>query len=374
MNIRNFSIYKFYNANEKAKEYSKPDPKALNKYHPNLKQQTLDSLLLGTLFSRQSPGIQALKDLGAKSTIHSTVIDESIPLQKRIERLKSLKVEGADFNAKAQGGLTALHYVVNHEMPIEDKIKTIKALKELGANLEAITDDGRPLPIYVVNQYINSEHKIIILKTLKELGVDLTIKDKSGFNVLDHISNDTVISVDEKIKTLKGLVTCNLNLDAHNIHGYTPLGNIVSHEDISFERIEAIKALLAAGAKINSICRDGRTPLHIIIDNESIPTNEKVEIIKVLMTAGANVHAENASFPLTPLKLAKKIGDSAVIKALVEKPNQTLTKKQESIPRKKPVTLSKNLVSTHKTTHPPNQKIKHQTQEVSSKPQKPKNK
>ena len=81
--------------------------------------------------------------------------------------------------------------------------------------------------------------------------------------------------------------------------GFTRIGPPQYRESGIRDPLEALKLLLAAGADPNAKAQDGSTPLHQAVDEEQVP------IIRALAAAGAKLDAVNKD-NLTPLLLAEK--------------------------------------------------------------------
>jgi ankyrin repeat protein len=81
--------------------------------------------------------------------------------------------------------------------------------------------------------------------------------------------------------------------------GFTRIGAPQFREPSSRDPLEALNLLLAAGANPNVKAPDGSTPLHQAVDEEQVP------IIRALVAAGAKLDAVNKD-NLTPLLLAEK--------------------------------------------------------------------
>jgi hypothetical protein len=81
--------------------------------------------------------------------------------------------------------------------------------------------------------------------------------------------------------------------------GFERLGAPPFREPSNREPLDAVKALLAAGANPNAKSPDGSTPLHMAVTARQVP------IIKELVAAGAKLDAVNRDNQ-TPLLLAEK--------------------------------------------------------------------
>jgi uncharacterized protein len=83
--------------------------------------------------------------------------------------------------------------------------------------------------------------------------------------------------------------------------------------------VDAVKALLAKKAPVNEAQGDGSTALHWAA------YNSQPEMVRLLLAAGANVHAKSRLGGLTPLMMAAKAGDAAVVKLLVDAQSDVVT-------------------------------------------------
>lgn len=81
--------------------------------------------------------------------------------------------------------------------------------------------------------------------------------------------------------------------------GFTRIGPPIYREDGVRDPLEAMKILLAAGADPNAKAPDGSTPLHQAVQEQQVP------MIRALVAAGAKLDAVNKD-NLTPLLLAEK--------------------------------------------------------------------
>ena len=121
---------------------------------------------------------------------------------------------------------------------------------------------------------------------LKRWGTDTEMwrREDSGKQVYETIQNDD-------IPRLRELCQVGLPMDPGGIDRYTPL-----HFAVSYSKPEAVKVLLAAGARVNARDGAGSTPLHYAYMADP-------QIVTALIDAGAEVNAtDNRGY--TPLDVA----------------------------------------------------------------------
>ena len=96
-------------------------------------------------------------------------------------------------------------------------------------------------------------------------------------------------------ETALKLIKEGAEVNARTASGLTPLHEVGTGKG----NVEIAKALIQAGADVNAINAHGATPLHRAADHE------KLEIVKVLLKAGAYVCAKDNPKSSTPLSYAK---------------------------------------------------------------------
>ncbi|MDB5335183.1 MAG: ankyrin repeat protein [Planctomycetaceae bacterium] len=92
------------------------------------------------------------------------------------------------------------------------------------------------------------------------------------------------------------LLAAGADINAGDKNGVTAL-----HHAVRFRTPSAVQALLEHGASVNQVCRkSGSTPLHRAVTSTGAPgtagkRQEAIEIIKLLIAAGADVSITNKS-------------------------------------------------------------------------------
>ncbi len=236
-------------------------------------------LLTYILWSR--PGSVNAKDEEGMTPLHLAVG------RSRAEMVKILLKAGAEVNAKDKQGYTPMHWVVGRGQP-----KVAKILLAAGAEVNAKDWRGwTPL------HYAAHEGRTEVLKILLKAGVKVNAKDKDGKTPLDRVWIDEVEVFLRKHGAKTG---AELDAEAKRLHEAAKKGDI-----------KALKALLAAGAKVNTRNWLGYTPLHRAADQGH------TELLKLLLKAGAKVNAKDKHGD-TPLHRAAHGGCTEVAKMLLK--------------------------------------------------------
>jgi ankyrin repeat protein len=94
--------------------------------------------------------------------------------------------------------------------------------------------------------------------------------------------------------------------DTRELRGCTPLGLAAFKGDLA-----RIKALLGKGTDINGQDSAGRTALHLAV------LNERVEVVRTLLEAGADVDITDQRFGFRPLHFSARKGNAGVCELLV---------------------------------------------------------
>lgn len=262
---------------------------------------------------KKKENMDILKAAGAKDTLFSAII------RNDIESVKELIKNGADVNERDDGDtpLSLTRYEIDrgnippslkiyhrkYDTGHRDFTEIVKILKEAGAKdyiYRAIDRDD-----------------IESVKELIQEGLDVNKKDGYDKTPLEYISSKyepysyTRYYTDgnkkeEIIKVLK------------EAGATDTLQTALDRQDLA-----SLKELIENGADVNAWKDENENTLLISAvnkinhyPNEITPGNEtRIEIVKTLIKAGANVNAKNNSWQ-TPLKIAKEKGNPEIIELL----------------------------------------------------------
>lgn len=145
----------------------------------------------------------------------------------------------------------------------------VTMLLDAGAKLDGISDNGSPLRSAV------SHGKSDMLSYLLSKGAKVNLRDKQGRQVI----HDAALRGDPAI--LEVLLNAGADVSAADNMGETPLFSTVTFNETP-RKVESLKRLLAAGARVDAVASHGRTALH------EAAWNDNADCIRVLLAAGAD--------------------------------------------------------------------------------------
>jgi len=87
---------------------------------------------------------------------------------------------------------------------------------------------------------------------------------------------------------VQGFIDRGTKINASDKDGLTPLHVAAYHENV-----EVVKFLVFTGADVKSRSKNGWTPLHSAVDGGKVRVNCRNEIVDILLSKGANLHAKN---------------------------------------------------------------------------------
>jgi quinoprotein dehydrogenase-associated probable ABC transporter substrate-binding protein len=221
-------------------------------------------------------------------------------IAKDLDRVRFLIEKGADVNARDSGGFTPLDTAARNR-----SASLVEVLIDAGANPNQPDADG----FFPLLHAINRNH-VPTVEMLAKKGADLELRNKQGITPLSWAIGDG------KYFAAKALIDAGADVNARS--GYenvTPLmvvatqlaaktrtGNLAQGP----QPLDLARELIAKGAEIDVVSKDGVTALMIAAGHNNAP------IIGLLVGAGADPGVKNAQ-GRTALDIATAAGfDSAV--------------------------------------------------------------
>jgi len=237
----------------------------------------------------------------------------------------------ASVNAAGQNGSTPLHMVLNKPFEMG------KLLIKYGADINA-RDNGRQTPLHNSAALGNSELAELLIKQ----GADAKAADQFNYNALHIIamqpertmSSGEIILVDTErnradVNNIRLLLKAGLDINARV--GDAAAGLSAMHLASRAGRLYVIEELINGKADINSVNKEGDTPLHYLL--KDIPfvlpdmdrkeaekeiqkfKDKQVSVFKFLIHKGADLNIENNSLD-TVLDMAEFQNFEEIVKLL----------------------------------------------------------
>jgi ankyrin repeat protein len=187
--------------------------------------------------------------------------------------------------------MTALHYACdNGHLPVVD------LLLRKGANVESIGKDSKVPLIFAAA----SGHLQV---------VELLVINKASFQSTDNKERDAMhwAAINGHVEVAEFLLEQKLSVHTADADGLTPL-----HLAVMGSQSSTIEFLLTKAAKVDDRCGAGRTPLHYACDQDN------VDIVCLLLAAGANAEAETRGDNRRPIHIAAASGSVETIGVLYQ--------------------------------------------------------
>ena len=278
--------------------------------------------------ARSGDAVEAL--IAAGADVHAKAENGGTPLHfaRSGDVVEALIAAGADVHAKAENGGTPLHFARSGDV--------VNALIAAGADVHAKRD--------YENTPLHDARSGDVVEALIAAGADLEAKDNfgslhkaAGMNRTDvvealiaagadvHATDDigrTALFWTESGDVVKTLIAAGADVHARNNWGRTRLFTAAIYGEV-----DVVKALIAAGVDVSK-GQAGRgriaeiTPLHAAAgwefwraNNDDKFVRKKIEIIRALIAAGADINSQDYS-GFTPLSKALKDAPPEIIEVL----------------------------------------------------------
>jgi ankyrin repeat protein len=258
------------------------------------------------ILSSDIAGVSKAIELGADI---ESVFDGEIPLtlaiiEENIPIIHLLLEAGADVNSEF-ANFTPLIQAI-----IICNTKIVKLLIEAGADVNLSVEDY----LTPLMEAAQNEDNLKLVKLLIEAGADVNAKDRSGltalsyarlsdnftvFDYLNQLSSEKMSTEDKLIsdlfKSIKNgdfeefqrLLNTGIDINVTDEDGYSPLMNAVAREEVLM-----INHLIKMNADLEIQSLGEYTALCMAV----YKSEPSIEIVKILIEAGANVSAPNVLF------------------------------------------------------------------------------
>ncbi|MDE0200553.1 MAG: ankyrin repeat domain-containing protein [Caldilineaceae bacterium] len=205
--------------------------------------------------------------------------------------------EGEDKQAPAIGS-EALFTAIE-----KGDVETVRLLVEAGADVNAAEGFGGNTPLHEAVEEGNAE----IVQILVDAGADI---EAEGFMDQTPLSLAAEEGASEIMQILLGQGADNGTQEGEDKQA-PAIGSEALFTAIEKGDVEMVRILVEAGADINAADGfGGNTPLHEAVEQGD------AEIVRILVAAGADVHAEGY-FDRTPLTLAAEEGATEILQILL---------------------------------------------------------
>ncbi|XP_035660857.1 uncharacterized protein LOC118405463 [Branchiostoma floridae] len=253
---------------------------------------------------------------------------------------------GADVNARVRfrsiGEGTKIRYSLRRALELVEGIETVtplilgvvdrkvdivrKLVQDCNADVNATNATGlAPLHCISTNTVddnlpapARAQRKQEITDLLLKAGAEVNVYDRKANTPLHYaaMANDPV--------STRVLLQNGATVDITNREGCTPLHVVCQTKDYLAhirDVIAVVKLLIDNGAKLNSQ-KHGLTPLHLAAEAGLL------NVVKVLVTAGADIHPEAPVTGLTPLDMAVNTKKQDVVDYLIARKEELERRKQ----------------------------------------------
>jgi ankyrin repeat protein len=226
--------------------------------------------------------------------IDARAVDGTTPLSRAasngfVEMVRFLLDRGANVEARNKYGMTPL--MVSISSWREGKVPPL--LVERKADIEARDSGGRSALDIALRSYSDGPTEFLL-----QAGADVTSKDGEGRTALHKV---------ESRRGVERLLSLGVQVDILDNHGMSPLFHAAARTSE-----EVVNALLAAGASVKLIAKDGSRLVHHAAKGHT-------RILETLMDMGAGTVNDVDDLGRTPLHLAAQFGHSGTIGELIKR-------------------------------------------------------
>ena len=180
--------------------------------------------------------------------------------------------------------------------PTEDK-KIDILLKSQHVDLEERDESGNT-PLYGATMFDNTS----LMKKLIDAGANINSQNEWKKTPL-HLA-----ATHQQIETVRLLVSAGANLESKDKYGSTPL-----HQAASMRKGDSIEYLIESGADVNAVTKSGVSVLHTSIGHPSY-----IELVRMLIEAGANVNYGTPKYEVFPLHYAMDENQFRIFDLLID--------------------------------------------------------
>lgn len=254
--------------------------------------------------------VEAGLDINVRDTKTGLTALMMAACRAQVETVQYLVEAGADiFTTDSKTGSTALHKACQGQNP-----KIAKILTNAGAFIDAVTPTMGHTPIMDALWYLAPD----IVEHLVQCEPNLNTTTHYGFSLWDHLDYET--NVQSTANGKKIMAQIRESLESYRSECQTRIQSQAIMKAVQTGETEKVQDLIAAQEDIESIYphvnsfSDGHNPLIIAARDNHL------DIVRILIEAGANVDVFDWVFKGYPLHKATYNGRADVLKEILKSP------------------------------------------------------
>ncbi|GEM_PF-2809027 len=231
-----------------------------------------------------------LADNSGWTPLHYAILGLTTDTQSQLKLIKTLAQHNANLNARSNINNTPLHFAAEENLP-----EVARILIELGAELD-IQDIDQWTPLMLaINQ-----GSVKVAQLLIQSGASLTIRNRDGWQALHFTANKkSQSSGKSRLKIAKALLKAGAPLESVTKDGSSPLWLAAANS-----QPDLLKFFIEQGGDVNHTNHKGLNLMHQLVTYEHLlPESQLNQIFDILYTAGINLN-KGQSIGLTPLMIA----------------------------------------------------------------------